>query len=967
MPTMSGVVGPSTMPSTSESLAQSINTTVSATSRNSILPSSPLELLTFPIRALHRAETFAFSTVPRHVARLAGLQDVTVNLWNGPAPTASDIGLTGEAVAATANMAREGVAQAVGQGDSWYVTEFLQAVRKVGGFFGYLTSVWSFACLVEALILNRITIYASTRRHLRLGWERRLALRIIPIILFLSQILSLLRGIRCQTSPDYSSMRYGKPGKSMIFDYASGGGTLHSLSSTLLLWESDEKACSAVKMGVTASDSDIPFGSFSLLWPVFLLLCLSHFVETLSCALQGRPVMTETGMSIFEHSLAFAEAESMIARSIGLGLFGLPKQSPLSGGRSEDSSSPLHLLTRAQVLEKMNVTPELLLIVLISCLNSLSSHILDVFGKQSRYRLFNTALWGFCFMAAMSWGLESGPPVSMETGVLRFPTVCIVGFIPHLLVLCGILACFAIYGLALVITAFSLPFEEGQPASLRERFALAHENMQGSNQIRNIRINRHDDFYTTLLRIGYVALTAASEAVFLNEGKAVVAWHMTWLEKDRLAEIEASRRRNPSHRNWSNRAEGSPLEAVGFASFDLPEQSAIWESGYNREKKLEKPKNGSRQMRSEAELGGVGAVRASVRLWHGISFLRSIFWLVVRWIAYGFNRALDRLGVNYRPRWLKRFVGKKKDKARPGSGSPGSLDFWILTDEGELELPENHEFDVEVEMRKREHSSQQDWEGPDERRMDEKLYAWWRAGGSWGNQDNTPDYSPPSEDDDTTSVISMSTNASEAEWEDYASDGRRTPTQSDPYPQLSRESTPQQDALMDMSTFARLLDPRDREAREEARILAAHLNPGDGPGRIMTRSQYQQKVERERSRVLLSSRLHHPTVTHSHTEPRKPTAEEETEMLEKLILSCRADFERPSSSDPNTWESGAMGLGENGPPCVVCQTSPRSIITWPCRCLCICEDCRVSLAMNNFGSCVTCRQEVGGFMRLWVP
>ncbi|KAJ5313364.1 GPI-anchored CFEM domain protein B [Penicillium atrosanguineum] len=959
---MSGVVGPSAMPSTSASLAQAINNTVSATSGNSILPSSPLELLTLPFRALQRAETFAFSTVPRHVARLAGIEDVTVNLWSGPASTASDTGMAGEAAAATANMARE----AVGYGDSWYVTEFLQTMRKVGGFFGYLTSVWAFACLVEALILNRITIYASTRRHLRLGWERRLALRIIPILLFASQILSLLRGIRCQTSPDYSSMRYGKPGKSLIFDYASAGGALHSIASTLLPWESDERACSAVNMGLDATNTDIPFGSFSLLWPVFLLLCLSHFVETLSCALQGRPVMTETGMSIFEHSLAFAEAESMISRSIGLGLFGLPKQSPLNESGSGDSASPLQFLTRAQVLDRMNATPELLLIVLISCLNSLSSHILDVFGKQGRYRLFNTALWGFCFMAAMLWGMESGPPVSLETGVLRFPTVCIVGFVPHLLVLLGIVTCFSIYGIALFVTAFSLPFEEGQPTSLRERFALAHENMQGSNQIRSIHINRHEDFYTTLLRIGYVALTAASEAVFLNEGKAVVARQMTWLEKDRLAEIEASRQRNSSHRNWPNHVEGSPFETVGFASFTLPDQPSSWESGYNREKKLEKPKNGSRQMRPQAELGGVGAVRASVRLWHGISFLRSIFSLVVRWISYGFNRALDRLGVSYRPLWLKRQSGKKKTKARPGRGPPGSLDFWVLTDEGELELPDNHDFDVELEMRKRERSSQLDREELDERRMDEKLYTWWRAGGSWGDQDHTPDFDPPGEDDDTTSVISMSTNASESEWEDYPSDGRRTPTQEDPYPQFSREGTPHQDALMDLSAFARLLDPRDRETREEARILAAHLSPGQGSGRIMTRSQYQQQVERERSRVLLSSRLHH-AATNSHAEHRKPSADEEAEMLEKLILSRRADFEKSSNTDSSTWESGAMGLGENGPPCVVCQTSPRSIITWPCRCLCICEDCRVSLAMNNFGSCVTCRQEVGGFMRLWVP
>ncbi|CAI7675912.1 unnamed protein product [Penicillium pancosmium] len=957
---MSSVLGPAAVPSTTDaSLVQALNATASATSGSSFLPTSPLALITFPLRVLNQAETFAFSTVPRHFLRLAGISNIEMNFWGGAAAAAGD---AGDAAQAAADLAGGGGAAAFG--DNWYLGEFLMAAKRIGGFFGYLTSVWSFACLVEALVLNRITIYASTRRHLRLGWERRLALRLIPIILLGSQILSLLRGIRCQTAPSYPTMRYGRPTKPLSFDYASGGGSLHWLSSNMLSWETDEQACSAVGMARVPGMPDIPFGSFSLLWPTFLLLCLSHFMETLSCALQGKPVMTETGMSIFEHSLAFAEAESMISKSIGLGLFGLPKQSPLTSSGTDDGPvSPLRLLTRAQVLDRMNVTPELLLIVLISCFNSLSSHILDVIGKQSRYRLFNTALWGLCFMGAMSWGLESGP-VSIEPGVLRFPTVCIVGFIPHLLVLLGIVVCLAIYGLALTITAFSLPADEGQFISLRQRFALAHENMQGANQIRSIRINRHEDFYTTLLRIGYIALTAASEAVFLNEGTAVVARKMTWLERDRLAEIEASRQRNSHDGNWSSQSRGSPFDAVGYSGFDLPMQSTSWESGYKREKKPEKPKNGTRQMRPHAEIGGVGAVQASLRLWHVMSFFRSIFWLIVRWIAYGANRALDRLGIRARPQWLKRFSRNQQDKAGSRSDTPPGLDFWILSEKGELELPDNREYDVELEMRKRVRPSNSSWERNDETRMDDKLYDWWKRGGSWGNQDHTSDYDPSvADDDDTTSVISMSTNASEDDWEDEAEDGRRTPTQKQPFPSFSRESTPLQDPGLDMGHLARLLDPQDRESREEARILAAHLRPAQSSGGIMTRSQYRHQVERERSRVLLSSRLH--VDLQPSPDKRKPTAEEESDVLEKLILSRRA--ETAASDDPNTWKSGAMGLGENGPPCVVCQTSPRSIITWPCRCLCICEDCRVSLAMNNFGSCVTCRQEVGGFMRLWVP
>lgn len=147
---MSGVVGPSAMPSTSAApLVQNLSTTVSTTSRISLLPSSPLELLTHPIRALQRAETFAFRTVPRHVARLAGIENISMNLWSGAGTATGNPGLGGAAVAAAADMSGEGVAQVVGQGDSWYVTEFLRTMQKVGGFFGYLTSIWSFVCLVE--------------------------------------------------------------------------------------------------------------------------------------------------------------------------------------------------------------------------------------------------------------------------------------------------------------------------------------------------------------------------------------------------------------------------------------------------------------------------------------------------------------------------------------------------------------------------------------------------------------------------------------------------------------------------------------------------------------------------------------------------------------------------------------------------------------------------------------------------
>ncbi|KAL2011004.1 hypothetical protein VTN00DRAFT_3722 [Thermoascus crustaceus] len=964
------------MPSTSavaasSAVMQHLNVSANATAYSSWLPSSPRELLKLPLNAVYRAEVLTFVTIPRHVARFVGLDNMVNGLWEGAAVIGE-----GDAVAAAgvANAAAEGATEAGANYAGLNFTDIFHAMRRFSGFFSYMTSRWSLACFSVALVLNRVTIYASTRRHLNLRWDRRLALRIIPILLFASQILILLRAIRCQTSPDYSTFRYGKPGKRLALDYAGEGGFLYTLSSTLLPWETDEQSCSAVNMARTANGSGIPYGSFALLWPVFMCLCLSHFVETLSCALQGRTVVTEAGMSIFEHSLAFAEAETMISQSVGLGLFGLSKSSaskddsPLTAG---GSASPIHLLTRAQVLERMNVTPELLLIALISCCNSLTSNLLDVFGKQGRYRLVNTTIWGLCFMGAMVWGFLDTTSLGSETGVLKFPTVCIVGFVPHLLILIGILICLCIYGMALVITAFSLPSDLPQPTSLRERFALAHANMQGANQIRNVRLNMHEDFYTTLLRVGYAALTAASEAVFLNEGKSVVARRMTWLEEDRLAEIEESRRKQPTRRRrWVESADPR-FEAGEVFSFDIPRAPVEWESGYGREKKLQKPSNGSRQMQSQSSLGGVGAFQGATRCYHGFSFFRGIFFLLLRWFACGFIKILDRVGISARPQWLNKLTGAgRKGVPARSKEQPASLDFWILTDEGELELPEDNEFDVEKEMRKREAMNKTKWDEADETRFENKLYNWWKAGGSWGNQDHSPDYIPPDDDfDDTTSIISTTTD--DSEWEDE-SDGRRTPTQENPFPASSREGIAVGETLLDTASLARLLDPRDKESKHEARVLAAHL-AAERDGRIMTRSRFQRQMERDRAQVLLSSRYYRDGyfqtngAQSSSDEKRRPTPEEEAEILENLILSRRQETSGTRSEEQTSWESGASGLGPDGPQCVICQTNPRSIITWPCRCLCVCEDCRVSLAMNNFGSCVTCRQEVGGFVRLWVP
>ena len=990
-------------------------------------------IVRLPLRIAVHLDRVLFRALPMSIFRASGiasLSQVASSNADGLANGAGQIGA--EAVAGGAAIG-EFTQQTTMAGIKSTVGEAFQLsnIRSYWGMLNYITSRWAFTCFSmvsfachawnesradehQALILNRVNVYGSSRQRILLKWDKRLALRIIPILLFVSQIRRLLEALRCQSSPDFPLLRYGTPDKYNPLDWHADGSLLHWFTSKLLYSATDAQSCAAIGMSRPSLDVRPPYGSFSLLWPTFLRLCLSHFVETLSCALQQQPLMTEVGMSIFEHSLAFAEAETMISHVLGIGLFGSSK--------SKDSALPQNMttiaasavamvvndattsLTGPHLLDKLNVPVEVLLISLLSCCNALTANIIAVFNKQRQLRLLNTAFWGVCFMSAFVWGFFNTSPlvrrngkediddVRFVSGLLHFPTVCIIGFVPHMMVLFGVVVCTGIYSLALILTAISLSTNSHirRPSTFRTRFRIAHENLQAAIQVRGINIKWHEDFYTSLLRLGFVVLTAASEAVFLNEGRSVEVREFTWLEEDSLDEIESSR--------------ASGLPRVNGSQFQIAERYGLpnsmtsyengateWQSGYAKERKLDKDQDHDADGETSIVYpnprpGGVGALQRTTRFYLLFVFLRGIYCLIVGWMCYWTGRFLDRVGVTSRPRWLRRVVGKslkraareKEHERRLGASKNrlDTLDFWLLNEQGDLITPGTDDLDIEPEMRRRlmlEHSA-----GEVDQVLDTKLYGWWKIGGWWGTRDESGDYRPVEEgSEDTTSVFSMSTTASttdegdDREW-GSDSDGRRTPTQHSPFP--SRETTPApfSDTPLDSATLARLLNPRDRTSREEATILASHLASAESESsnRIMTRSRFRYQQEIERARVLLSRRgLSRPTA--SSPEAKQATAigvkplagAEEAETLESLILSrrqARAQARAPSADDQTSFSA-------SGPQCVVCQSAPRTIIAWPCRCLCACEDCRVSLALNNFGNCVTCRRSVTGFVRLWVP
>ena len=930
---------------------------------------SPKDIIYFLPRLATRAGTFVIEEIPGAFhnvfeGALSGhtIADATADAQREIVMAAS----TGSA--ATAGAATGSAGAYVVQNDT-PVWRFMQVfnlnnLSSLGGLFAYMTSKWFVSCFAVAMVLNRTTIYASARRNLRLNWQGRALLRLAPILVLLALSRTLLQTMRCQTSPAYSEMRWGNASKRTKLDFAESGGMLYGLSSSALFWESELDSCRAVDM-IYVESGEFPAGSLRTLWPTFGVFCFAQFVETLSCALQGTTPATEIGMSLFEHSLAFAEAEAMVSTRIGLS--STRKESAMA---TTNISEPALILKSSYILSRFNVPAEVLLVELLSALNHLSSHVLGVFGLQAKYRLLNTGVWGLAFMASFLWGLltlsrdSSSDTGSVSTGILRFPTVCVVGFIPHMIVLVGLLICGSIYVLALGISILFPPENFPRHATWWERLRQAHGNMQANIPLAGLSVNMREDFYTSLLRTGFTALTAASEAVFLNEGRRINVGYWTWLEEDRMQELSQSLRQSAQGRLKVNMALDGIAAGVALSQVDSgmggDSQSETLQGGYAREKGTEALKGKAvRNMRRDS----VGAHQRGTRYIFAFGYLSGIFWLLTGWAALIACKALESIGVRRRPAWLASLLEEPaRIKIRaPIRRSTHQLDFWMMTESGNLRTPRTLDVDVAMETRRRMQLNEHTWGVEEEEKLDASLYTWFARGGWWGERDESGDYEALLEDDDTLSVISTSTAVTEDEWASQTS-GQVTPTQSSYQLAEGRAASPADDLAFEPSQLARLLNPQDSEARDEARMLAAHL-VSDRP---LTRRRYQGSNASAKLQVLLSSRFRPPGFRPSSPTGRL-TPEEEAELLEYLIVKYRDRKRTDAASSGTEWRDGADGMGEGGPQCVVCQSSPRTILAWPCRCLSLCEECRVSLAMNNFGSCVCCRQEVVAFSRLFVP
>ncbi|KAF8466182.1 hypothetical protein BDZ91DRAFT_725708 [Kalaharituber pfeilii] len=860
-----------------------------------------------------------------------------------------------------------------------------RGVRGIGNVFNYLTSPWALLFIFMTILLNRTLLYASLRTPTRLSWRLRLLIRIVPILLFLSHIHSIL--------------------------YASDtGGFFYYLSRLLTPWHpsssSDVAVCQSFGMlprdGV---ESFTPTGSLSVLWPLYRSISIGLFLATFSHALQsstsagiGIPsTSSDTGLTLFEDSLVFAEAEALVDPKTG------------------------------------NVSPEVLYIALISAFAHLTANIIGVLGIATgiaaigHYRLITTGIWGVAFLGGFMWALFRG-----GAKVLGFPTVCVVGFIPHLIVLLGIAICGAIYLLAAIFSTLVArsrrsarrghhALEEwnvddyyypptaarqldgsadeatgSQQGSSRGRGFLDFSNLQANITLSSLSISWSEDFYTTLLKLGFQCLTAASEATYLNEGAPIRVPGLTWLERERLRVLERQR-------VWAERGRDAGLsrgggDAVEMAMLRTGTEGNDLNSGYANE-------------RREGVQGGYGALGGiEDEDEEGTEG------------ANGRGRGRRKLGNIRATRWFGavEYMGRELGVggAAKGRDTGGRGAEWPYSEQcgrcarGSDEKTDNDATERAAALQ----ILREKWVDDDEHRR--RLWETFvKARSLLPDEDEGTGFASDDEyvpsPSDATSVVSktsagsgpsmssFSRSSSRASsilsYDGYGSDtttssismtrssaspGARTPTRRNPYPSASsvptrpqrrhhRQTHDEDDDWEPLTSLATLLDPQTPEQRSQARIMAQHLlvRPGTKPvTRSLLRERQRDDIDRDPGAVSSSpfnnpykpspSTSHYPYFPPSAAATATPYPIQETRILEHLLLTRRR---RPQEGAEEGDDEG-VGMGM----CVICHTNPRTIVLWPCRCLALCEDCRVALAMRNYGTCVCCRREVGGVSRVFV-
>lgn len=680
---------------------------------------------------------------------------------------------------------------------------------KVSTFVSYLVSPFAILCICMAILLNRTVVFATTRRPAPLTLPYRLILRSVAIYFLASRTVPLISAITCTASP--------------IAQY------IPSYFET--------KTCPTP----------------TVLWDLYWGICVGHFIETFSSVIQGQTPHSETGMTLFEYSMAFQEVQSSSRMSM-----------------------------------------EVLVVAITSSLSLLTLHTFGAFNMYN-YRLIPSTIFGASFLTYFGWSVFSNR-------VFYFPTVCIIGYLPQLIMSVIIFMCGIIYGLACLLG--------GGAGNL-------------STSWKHVNISLKDDFYSCLFKVGVVALTTTSQATFINETALINQPTYTWIER------EDSKDKAHGESSVNQSISSVPILAPSLLHASQDDISRFTlnsslnsMSPYSRETPLPPDLAGPRKRRHDGaieppKLLTLYRITSVFKMMHGMLVILIHLVLKILW-NIGFKYVLP---------------SSKTNKSYPDGQPIGSAEA--------LERVKNQVVYSTVE------DDEGNW------KTEEPGYQELLWGHLIPDVDNSKSYKPDALDD------GFSTDEEGLEYEsDYEGGSsnshstnyishvsyQRQPFSSTPFADKPKSTLAElYDLIMPSpQDLLALLAPQTPQQIENKRLLISHLeeHQDTAPSSSLSGDQPSKSTQVQRTRPVTRSQY-------------KRRIWDESKALLHTIETRRRKF----VVDDEIRETL----------CVVCQCSTRQVILWPCRCLAVCEECRMALVAQNFKGCVCCRRDVKSFSRIFVP
>ncbi|KAK9366005.1 hypothetical protein V1509DRAFT_631352 [Lipomyces kononenkoae] len=704
--------------------------------------------------------------------------------------------------------------------------------RRIGTFVAYLTSPFALLCMLMAIVLNRTVVFASVRRPQTLPMYARLLIRSVAIVQLTRATAPLVTALKCyspilgQYIPEY--------------------------------------------FAINPEDGKCP--GPDILWHLYKAFCTGHFVETFSSALQGRIPSPDTGMTLFEYSLAFQEAQSAQRPSV-----------------------------------------EVLVISLIWALNYLTFLIISVFDLQN-YRLIPSTFFGIISLTYFAASTYHGR-------AQFFPTVWVIGFAPHLAVLYVIILCGSIYLLASL-------------------FAGGTSNLQSS--VRTVNVSLSEDFYSCLLKLGILVLTSAADATYMAEGPSLVVPETTWIEA-----LEFNRRAGFEYINEmpADPEDGSislrkrltfTADAVGDYNSAFNNSFGVVASSRSNKKRRRSHSSSLRHASSPLQNSikrPSGYGNHNVRVGGNIHTLQGSSGTAQRKSGrFGRFVLLYRVRMAYKlVLWCFRVCVNLIWKA------------FFRLNRWRRHIPSNVEDEGIVDG-----PIQQNAVDASNSLSDDEYYSLFLQGDQLPEEDPSGDFEPSDDEDDFTTLENDDDDDIDRASSNALAISSGAGDASELFPELS---------ILDISLSSLLL-PRSPEERQLARVMVAHMSANE----VVTRA----RMGHYEDRLYGSENAYYGYSDDSSSD----SFDDESASFLSLLNERR----RNGGKNPNTLGYGIADGNDDGMAatyspslCVVCHAAQRNIVLWPCRCLAVCEECRVSLALRNFKGCVCCRRDVVSFSRLYVP